>query len=279
MRRLVLFVLVGLTVAGCSNLLFYPMRQQVLTPDRIGLAYRDVWFHADDGVSLHGWFLPAEGEAKGTVVFLHGNAENISTHIANVGWLPAKGFNVFLFDYRGYGLSEGRPTLEGVHRDAEAAIDAVFGLDDVDGGRVVVFGQSLGGSIAIVALARSPRRAQVRALVVEGAFSGYRRIAREKLADIWITWPLQVPLSYAMDNHYKPTEAIARLSPMPVLIIHGLDDTIVPSEHAKRLFAAAREPKALWLLPETGHIAAFGSAANQDRLVGYLCEKAFKGSC
>jgi hypothetical protein len=279
MRRLVLFVLVGLTVAGCSNLLFYPMRQQVLTPDRIGLSYRDVWFHADDGVNLHGWFLPAKGEAKGTVVFLHGNAENISTHIANVGWLPAKGFNVFLFDYRGYGLSDGRPTLEGAHRDAEAAIDAVFGLDDVDGGRVVVFGQSLGGSIAIVALARSPRRAQVRALVVEGAFSGYRRIAREKLADIWITWPFQVPLSYAMDNHFKPTEAISRLSPMPVLIIHGLDDTIVPSEHAKTLFAAAREPKALWLLPETGHIGAFGSAANQDRLVGYLCGTAFKGSC
>jgi hypothetical protein len=274
-----MIMLVGLTVAGCSNLLFYPTRRQVLTPDRIGLAYRDVWFHADDGVSLHGWFLPAEGEAKGTVVFLHGNAENISTHIANVGWLPAKGFNVFLFDYRGYGLSEGRPTLDGVHRDAEAAINAVYGLDDVDGRRVVVFGQSLGGAIAIVALTRSPHRAQVRALVVEGALSGYRRITREKLADIWITWPLQVPLSYAMDDRYKPTEAIAKLSPMPVLIIHGLDDTIVPPEHAKRLFAAAREPKALWLLPKTGHIGAFGSTANQDRLVNYLCDEALKGSC
>ena len=106
-------LLVTLQLGACTSLLFYPQRELVLTPDRVGLAYRDVWFKAADGTRLHGWFLPAgmnvvRGEAC-TVLFLHGNAENISTHIGNVAWLPGKGYNVFLFDYRGYGRSAGEP--------------------------------------------------------------------------------------------------------------------------------------------------------------------------
>ena len=78
---------------------------------------------------LHGWFLPAQIPSRGTILFLHGNAENVSTHIGSVAWLPAEGFNVFLIDYRGYGLSEGVPTLDGLHRDVEAAIAKVFTLE------------------------------------------------------------------------------------------------------------------------------------------------------
>ena len=86
----------------------------VLTPARIGLAYQDVYLPTPDGVRLHGWYLPAQGEARGTLLFLHGNAENISTHIASVYWLPAQHYNVLLIDYRGYGESTGTPTLPGL---------------------------------------------------------------------------------------------------------------------------------------------------------------------
>jgi uncharacterized protein len=185
-------VLGGLALAlgGCTGVIFQPMHELVLTPDQIGLDYEEVEFAAADGVRLHGWFLPARAPRRGSILFLHGNAQNISTHIASVAWLPAKGFDVLLFDYRGYGRSEGSPSLPGLHLDFEAALEALLARPDVEPDRVVVFGQSLGASLAITALAASPRRQQVRALIIEGAFTSYRALAREKLGDFWLTWPL-----------------------------------------------------------------------------------------
>lgn len=280
MRRLrpVVILLLCTFATGCTSLLFYPTSDHVLTPNVIGLEYRDVAFSAADGTRLHGWFLPAVGRARGTLVFVHGNAENISTHIASVAWLPPAGFNVFLFDYRGFGESAGEATLDGLHLDTMAAIETAFGLDGVDPERVAVFGQSLGGSVAIVALARSPRREDVRALIVEGAFSSYRRIAQEKLSEFWPTWLFQVPLSYTIDNHYHPADDIGVISPTPVLIVHGDQDRIVAPSHARDLYAAAMPPKALWLVPGASHIQALQGADMRRRFVVYLTDCAFAGA-
>jgi hypothetical protein len=267
-------LLFALLLPSCTSLFFQPMRQHVRTPDQIGLAWHDVWFEADDGVRLHGWFLPAQTPSRGTILFLHGNAENVSTRIGSVAWLPVEGFNVFLIDYRGYGLSEGVPTLDGLHRDVEAAIAKVFTLGGVDKERVAIFGQSLGGSVAITALARSPDKEKIRALIVEGAFAGYRRITREVLGRAWLTWPLQWPLSFAVDDEYRPIERIAQISPTPVLIIQGEEDAIIPATHAEALYKAAGEPKALWLVPGAGHMGVFRSPEYRRRLLEYLKQTA-----
>jgi uncharacterized protein len=137
---------------------------------------------------------------------------------------------------------------------------------------VVVFGQSLGASLAITALAASPRRQQVQALIVEGAFTSYRALAGEKLAGFWLTWPLQVPLGLTIDDRYRPIDVIGELAPMPILIVHGEEDRVVPPDHAIALYEAARPPKALWLVPGAGHIEAFVTAADRDRLVEYLTQ-------
>ena len=271
-------LLFSLLLPGCTSLFFQPMPQHLRTPDQIGLAWRNVWFEADDGVRLHGWLLPAQAVSRGTILFLHGNAENVSTHIGSVAWLPAEGFNIFLIDYRGYGLSEGMPTLDGLHRDVAAAIETVFAIDGVDANRVALFGQSLGGSIAITAVARSPHKRRFAALIVEGAFSGYRSIAREALARTWLTWPLQWPLSFAVDDEYRPIEVIARISPVPVLIVQGEEDPVVPVSHAEAFYAAAGEPKALWLVPRAGHIDVFRSPQYRGRLLEYLQRTAFAPS-
>ncbi|MFL6647184.1 MAG: alpha/beta hydrolase, partial [Sulfurifustaceae bacterium] len=110
-RRLLVIAALGASMAGCTGVFFQPYRTLVRTPDDIGLAYEDVRFKTADGVVLHGWFLPANATACATVLFLHGNAENISTHIGSVYWMPRYGFNVFLPDYRGYGASSGTPSL------------------------------------------------------------------------------------------------------------------------------------------------------------------------
>jgi len=201
-----LLLLVLLQLAACTGVIFRPTAELVQTPDQLGLFYRDVDFAASDGLALHGWFLPAQrgsGDKACTLLFAHGNAQNISTHIASVAWLPGAGINVFLFDYRGYGRSAGRPDLPGAHLDFLAALDWVMSRPEVDPDRVAVLGQSLGGAIAIVGLARSPHKARVRALITEGAFSDYRGIVREKLAESVLTWPLLWPLSATIDGDHR----------------------------------------------------------------------------
>lgn len=270
MRRFPIIGLLLTGLLGCSGVFFQPYRTYVQTPDQLGLAYQDVYFNASDGTRLHAWFLPAPGKALGTILFLHGNAQNISTHIMSVRWLPARGFNVFLPDYRGYGASEGEPTLAGVQDDVDAALRTLLARPDVNPDRIVVFGQSLGGAIAIYNVAHSPYRQHIKALVVESAFASYRQIAREKLASFWLTWPFQWPLSWTVSDRYSPAEAVARISPIPLLIIHGDRDAIVPVHHGRQLYELAREPKQLWIVAGGGHIQAFQRQNYRDRFVDYL---------
>lgn len=263
-----------LLVAGCSGLFFYPEPGLRLTPERVGLDYRDVRFMTRDGLQLHGWFLPADPAAGDppfcSMLFLHGNAENISTHITSIWWLPARGVNVFMIDYRGYGLSGGEPSIEGVHIDADAALDTMMQMPEVDPERTVVFGQSLGGAVAATAVARSEYRHNLRALIIEGAFAGFRSIVRDKMASALLTWPLQWIPALTIDDSFNPRKSIARLSPLPVLIVHGQDDRTIPPENARLLHDAAGAPKELWLLPNARHIAAFRVEANRDRLLRFL---------
>ena len=278
-RRSLLPLVAGAFLAGCDSLLFYPWRQLPLEPAELGLAYRDIWLRTADGVRLHGWFLPSRGTSRGTVLFFHGNAQNIGTHLTLVAWLPEQGFSVLLFDYRGYGRSEGTPSLAGVGRDGEAALRGVLDVEGVDPARVVVLGQSLGGSIAISALARFPERRRFRGLVVEGAVASYRQVARDKLASLWLTWPFQVPLSWTISDSPRPVDDIASLAPLPVLIIEDGADPVIPPDQASALYAAAGPLKTFWRVPGAGHIQALLGVANREHLVAWIEGCAFDGAC
>jgi uncharacterized protein len=269
MRSLLALIFTAL-LSGCTNVFFQPQQTQYLTPDKIGLAYEDVYFSSSDGVKLHGWMLPAQGKPKGTILFLHGNAENISTHIASVFWLPVQHYNVFLPDYRGYGYSEGSPSLAGAQDDINSAMSYLLHRPDIDKERIVILAQSLGGALAIYNVAHSPYREQIKALITESAFSGYRGIVREKLDSFWLTWPLQWPLSLTINDDYSPLPVVSRVSPIPWLIIHGDRDNIVPLAHGQALFATAGQPKEMWVVPDGGHIEAFRHKKYQTRLLDYL---------
>ena len=131
---------------------------------------------------------------------------------------------------------------------------------------------TLGGAVAIYTVAHSRHRDLIRALIADSAFSSYRGIAREKLAGWWLTWAVQWPLSLTIGDRYSPIEAIPAISPIPLLVIHNVGDPIIPVHHGDRLYAAAREPKAYWRLPEDGHITALVHEDNRKRLVVYLDE-------
>ena len=272
MRRAIIVIAGVCALSGCVRLFFQPYREYVRTPAQIGLDYQDIAIETRDKLQLHAWYLPASAPQCATVLFLHGNAENISTHIASVYWLPERGFNVLLLDYRGYGPSTGSPSIAGLQTDIDAAMRYLIERSPGNPPRLVLFGQSLGAAAAIYYAAHGARRGDIRALVADSAFASYRDIAREKMADFWLTWPFQWIPDFTVPIDYDPKAAVKAVSPIPLLLVHGAQDRIVPIDNSRRLFEAASEPKQFWRVEGAGHIGAFHSASLRTRLVSYLHE-------
>src|SRR6185436_16605310 len=145
------------------------------------------------------------------------------------------------------------------------AMRALLARPDVDPQRIVVFGQSLGGALAIHYVAHSPQRANVRALAVDSAFSDYRSIGREKLAGSLLTWPFQWLPWLLIDNDYSPLAGVKAVSPIPLLLIHGDSDPVVPAEHSRRLYEAAAEPKELLIVPGAAHIQSLADRSIREK--------------
>lgn len=257
--------------AGCTSLFFYPTREVEWTPAQDNIPYRDIRFESADGVPLHGWLLcPRRGAPRGTVLFLHGNAQNIGDHVPGILWVVEAGYEVFAFDYRGYGNSGGKPDIPGVHADARAAVSKLLSLPGASAGRYVVFGQSIGGAIAVHTVAGLPAAQRPAALIVDSPFAGYRRIVRDKMSDIWLTWPFARPASAFVDDGYSPERWIDQAGPGPVVVIHGTRDEVVPYGHGKILYERAKDPKGFWTNEGGGHITALHNPAVRAQFLAFL---------
>jgi fermentation-respiration switch protein FrsA (DUF1100 family) len=271
LRLLILMALCGLGFSGCvlDSVFYYPSQTDHGNPGQEGLPYEAVRFASRDGTELSGWFLPAADgvdpkNVKGTVIHVHGNAENVSAHWQLVGWLTKRGYNVFLFDYRGFGGSAGTPEPKGVFEDTQSAFDYVRSRADVDPEKLLVFGQSLGGNLAIAAVG-SGNRAGIRALAIEGTFYSYSAIANDKMFGSGLF----------VNGDYSADRFIGKLTPIPLLLIHGTEDNVIPYRHSERLFYLAGEPKRWMPVPGGGHIDAmtlrFGNTY-RDLLVAFFDE-------
>jgi len=235
--------------------LYFPDRPLGATPRSEGLAYEDVRFPASDGITLHGWWIPAPG-ARVTLVWFHGNAGNIGDRVHNIGFLHrVVGVNVFIFDYRGYGQSQGnRSDLseEATYRDGRGALAHLSSRPDASRTRLVYFGRSLGAAVAVeLARARPPA-----GLILETAFTTLKDVAR-------VHYPF-VPLWF-LRTKYESLHKIPEIR-VPLLILHGDRDEVVPLEQAKRLYAAANEPKQLYVIRGASHNDTYvvGGAAYFD---------------
>ncbi len=258
-------------LSSCTGLIFQPTDIQYIDLKKNDVQYQDVYFKTENNIKLHGWFLPSrEPVSNGTILFLHGNAQNISAHINSVFWLPYFGFNVFLFDYQGYGKSEGEPSLSGVQQDFHSALEWLVKNPNIDKDKIIIFGQSLGAAISLYALTDSKYKESIRGIVADSGFTSYRNIAQDFLDSSWITWALQWPLSYTISNEYPPIEAIPKISPIPVLIIHSVDDEVIPYHHGQALFKAAKKPKYFWTLKKVKHINIFSVKENRAIFVEHL---------
>jgi dipeptidyl aminopeptidase/acylaminoacyl peptidase len=224
-----------------ERLFYYPQSGPTPVPPD-ALAAESVWFDSADGTRLHGWFIPAathrdERERAPTILHVHGNAGNIESHRWFTQHLPPAGFNVFIFDYRGYGQSDGRVTRRGpLIEDTDAALDALLARRDVDSARVGLYGQSLGGAIALNVLAERP---EIRAAVLESSFASWRDIAANAVGGDPPNRLGRAIARLLIGDADRPVDAAGRVE-APMLLLHGDADSIVPISHSRRLLQAAK---------------------------------------
>jgi len=212
-----------------SHYVYYPERVLLADPGSIGLDFESVDFETADGAKLSGWFIPGDS-TRGVILFCHGNAGNISHRLESIQIFHQLGLDVFIFDYRGYGQSEGKPTEQGTYQDAEAAWQYLVETRQVEPSQVVVFGRSLGGAVASW-LAQSHRP---RALILESTFTSVPNIAA--------TLYPYLPVRFLSRFQYATAEYLVRIE-CPVLIVHSRNDEIMPFSHGRQLFEMAKEPK------------------------------------
>ena len=217
-------------------LIYFPQRELSATPAEVGMDYTDVYLTTADGVRIHGWHVP--GESDTTLLWLHGNAGNISNRVDNIAVLNRlTGLSVLIVDYRGYGLSDGSPSEKGLYLDAEAAFDYLvtsLGLDPVED--IVLFGRSLGVGVA----AEMATRHAVRCVILESGFTSVMGMAKATRSD-WLFYVLMPFIGARYDTLSKIDGVMS-----PVMIVHGESDETVPYYMAEQLFEAAREPKRLY---------------------------------
>lgn len=220
-----------------SRYVYHPEKAWIATPGTYGIAYKDVTLRPSDGVQLSAWFVPAE-RSKGTVIFCHGNARNMSSDLDAVRMFHGFHYNILIFDYRGYGKSTGHPDEEGTYRDAEAAWSWVVNTEHESPGRIVISGRSLGSAIAgDLASKHAPPYGGAGApgaLILEAAFTSLAEAGQ----DLYPYFPVKFLSRYK----YATLSKCDRIH-CPVLIVHSRQDELIPFRHAERLYAALKGKK------------------------------------
>ena len=218
-----------------------PGRALVMTPTDVGIDYQDVSIETTDGVTLHGWFIT--GRSPRVLLFFHGNAGNISHRLDSIAQFQDLGLSVLIIDYRGYGQSEGRTTEKGIYRDADAAWRYLIESRGVVASDIVIFGRSLGASVA----SRLAIQHQPLALILESSFTSVPDIAQNLYPWLPVRWLSR--LSHATRDYVRDVHC-------PVLVVHSRDDEIIPFHHGETIFASANEPRTLLAIRGT-HNDAF----------------------
>ncbi len=238
MKTLIYFIIILFVVLVTGKLvvlwleqkmLYYPGKALDATPESLRLAYEDVYINTQDGQKLHGWWVASKPQAF-TVLYFHGNAGNISHRLHRTQFFRDLGWNLLIVDYRGYGKSTGRPREKGLYLDALAAYAFLTQEKGVSPERLIIYGKSLGGSVAAELCLQKP----AAALVLESTFSSTALMGRRMFP--WF------PVQWVLSQKYDTLNKISRLK-LPKLIVHGRGDDMIPFSHGEMLFRQAVEPK------------------------------------
>ncbi|MHC4174734.1 MAG: alpha/beta hydrolase [Planctomycetota bacterium] len=209
--------------------LYSPVREVPYTPGELDLDFENIVFKSSDGLLLSGWYIGAES-SEFTVLFCHGNAGNMTHRLDSINIFHNLGLNCFIFDYRGYGDSEGKPSEEGTYLDVGAAYKWLTEEKKIQPDKIIIFGRSLGGSIA----AQLASKVKAAALIIEGTFTSYVDIGKKFYPYMPVQWFAR--FSYRTIDYIKDVGC-------PVMLIYSRNDEVVPFEFGLELYEAANEPK------------------------------------
>jgi len=268
---LLLILSAALWLNRCTPALFWPLPDWHDDPRLSRFQVVPETLTTPDGEHLAAlWITPKPpSQPKGVVLFMHGNAGNISYHWEGFLWLVEAGYGVLVFDYRGYGDSTGIPTLTGIHVDGATALSRAAQLHRPIGGPLIVFGQSLGSAVATLTVAHAPEKGAVAGLLLDGAFARYAALGREHWGNGWLTWPLQYPLSWLVPGGFDPVDAIGAVVPVPILMLAGEGDRVVPLRHSVALHEVASASR-LIRVPGAEHLGTLDGVGVKGAVLGWL---------
>ncbi len=247
-------------LSGCSSALFFPSRSLFYDPAKMDLNFEEVHFTSYDGTPLYGWYFHHREArpAKAIVFYAHGNGGNISSHFGNIAFVLDRGYDFFIFDYRGYGSSGGsRPSPREAVGDTIAALHWTDARAKKEKLPMIAFGQSLGSALMIRALAEEKATIHPKLIVIESGFLSYEWAAVSVLSNHWLLFPLE-PLAFlVISDEWAPKLRIRELAPTPFLIFHGDADHTIDFRLGVELYDAALPPKEFIRVPGGGHIQSF----------------------
>jgi fermentation-respiration switch protein FrsA (DUF1100 family) len=264
-HKIIIFLSLVLFTSGCvSGAIYHPTHKVRSTPADVKLAYEDITIETSDGVKISGWWVPADNP-RGSVLFCHGNAGNIGDRLDTLVIINTLRLNVLIFDYRGYGNSNGSPSEKGTYLDADAAWDYLLKEKKIAAQQVIVWGRSLGGAIAARTAAKHP----AGLVIVESTFTSLKDLVN----DLFVWVPSWILANYSYDTSYHLLNVN-----VPVLVIHSSDDEIIPFRHGKNLYNSINTPKAFLEIKGSHNqgfinsLAVYVSSIN-DFIRHYLNEK------
>ena len=245
---LALLLLYAVFLVACEDkIIYHPHKypQGIWNPSSFNVKVEDVFFQAKDGTKLHGWYIPS-ANAQATLLWFHGNAGNLTHRLENIQKLQPLALNIFIFDYRGYGKSEGKPSEAGIYQDSQAAYDYLIREKNVVPlENLFLFGRSLGGICAVEVASSNP----AAGLILESVFTSARDMAGQ-------VFPL-LPIGWAIRSKFSAVEKVPYLK-LPKLFLHGTKDEIVPYKLGRKLYSAAAEPKEFYDIEGAGHNDTYG---------------------
>ncbi|MFN3604363.1 MAG: alpha/beta hydrolase [Leptonema sp. (in: bacteria)] len=260
--------------SNCFNLFYHPSKVDYYSPKKVKISYEDIYFKTQDGILLNAYYIPVSNKTKERknllIVYFHGNAQNISAHYLSVYWLTKFGYDLLVWDYRGFGNSEGEVHHKKNFEDMQEMIE--FSISFKKENKIILWGQSLGGALLITSFANSKfkEHSDILMLIIDGTFDQYSKII-DYHSDLFCLIPFRVFVKNLYQDSYSPIHYIDQIH-KPIIFIYGSQDFIVPWEMGYNLFLKANTPKVFLLVDRGGHSnwTHFGTSPTSKKILEIL---------
>ncbi|TGJ98203.1 alpha/beta hydrolase [Leptospira langatensis] len=249
----VLLSLLLLFSVYCGGMLYHPTRETYIEPEKLGFQPERFFLKMKDGTLVRVWIFKPKGQAKASILQFHGNGENMSSHYITLVWMVERGYELITWDYRGYGESEGEADKEEIHQDSKEILDFAQERARKVGIPWIVYGQSLGGAIALRGVGEMKNKDGLLLVVADGSFAYYSHVAKT-IADRVFFAPVGSIVSLFFSDHLSPGDTIDQISPTRLLLVHGTEDDVVSFPNGMELFEKAKDPKLFWEIKGAKHL-------------------------